>query len=146
MQSTNTVTSLLTVQVAVPLVQNLPGMKLVCLHPYPHLFVLFKKGQQKLRLIPNALKNINKDYTLLHASIKGIINPNEGSKLSQRSRSLSMEFRNIDQERTLKLYRFDKDQAFRNDAFFFSTSRVILSLCYLSLFVMIFNFLELSHE
>lgn len=77
-----------------------------------------QKRSTKTEAYPNALKNINKNYTLLHASIKGIINPNEGSKLSQRSRSLSMEFRNIDQERTLKLYRFDKDQAFRNDAFF----------------------------
>ncbi|KAM4117363.1 hypothetical protein ACB094_02G118600 [Castanea mollissima] len=76
------------------------------------------KRSTKTEAHPNALKSINKDYTVLQASIKGIINPIEESKLSQRSRSLSMDFRNIDQERTLKLYGFDKDQAFKNDAFF----------------------------
>ena len=78
-----------------------------------------QKRSPKTEAHPNALKNINKDYTLLHASIKGIINPNEGYKLSQRSRSLStLDFRNLDQERISKLYWFNKDQAFKNDAFF----------------------------
>ena len=104
-----------------------------------------QKMSPKTEAHPNALKNINKDYTLLQASIKGIINPNEGYKLSQRSRSLStLDFRNLDQERISKLYRFNKHS--RMMLFFFSTSWVILSLCYLSLFIMIFNFLELSHE
>ncbi|KAK4585406.1 hypothetical protein RGQ29_022887, partial [Quercus rubra] len=64
-----------------------------------------QKRSPKTEAHPNALENINKDYTLLHASIKGIINPNEGYKLSQRSRSLStLDFRNLDQERISKLY------------------------------------------
>ncbi|KAK9991196.1 hypothetical protein SO802_026181 [Lithocarpus litseifolius] len=58
-------------------------------------------------------------FTGHEASIKGIINPNEGYKLSQRSRPLStLDFRNLDQERMSKLYRFNKDQAYKNDAFF----------------------------
>lgn len=67
---------------------------------YPFIRSLQKRSP-KTEAHPNALKNIkniNKDYTLLQASIKGIINPNEGYKLSQRSRSLStLDFQNLDQ-------------------------------------------------
>ena len=81
---------------------------LASLSPILHSHI---KRSPKTEGHPNALKNI-KNLTLLQASVTDIINPKEGSIMSQYNRSLStLDFRNIDPEKLSKLFGFDKDQS-----------------------------------
>ncbi|KAG6660830.1 hypothetical protein CIPAW_03G131900 [Carya illinoinensis] len=81
------------------------------------VFLSNKKISPKTVGHPNALKNI-KNHTLLQASIRDIINPNEGRVLPHYRRSLStIDFRSLDPEKISLVFGFDKDQAIKNNSF-----------------------------
>ncbi|XP_041005765.1 probable serine/threonine-protein kinase At1g54610 isoform X2 [Juglans microcarpa x Juglans regia] len=79
------------------------------------VFLSNKKISPKTVGHPNALKNI-KNPTLLQASIRDIINLNEGRVLPHYRRSLStIDFRSLDPEKISQVFGFDKDQAIKNN-------------------------------
>ncbi|KAF5480711.1 hypothetical protein F2P56_001435 [Juglans regia] len=79
------------------------------------VFFSNKKISPKTVGHPNALKNI-KNPTLLQASIRDIINLNEGRVLPHYRRSLStIDFRSFDPEKISQVFGFDKDQAIKKN-------------------------------